>query len=755
MSGAGSGALTGTRAGPWLLLDPIAEGGMGAVYRARRDDGAYEQYAAIKLIRAELLGFDAELREEMLRRFHEERRILAQLDHPGIARIIDGGTTASAVPYLAMELVHGKPILDYARDRNLGVGARVRLFIGLCEAVQAAHRGLVVHRDIKPANVLVDSDGQVKLVDFGIAKVLEGGRGEEAALHTRTGWAAMTPDYASPEQIQGQPVTTASDVYALGVVLYELLTGERPYSLAGATPAEIERVVCGTEPQAPSRVGRNRGVVVPQRRQLRGDLDQIVLKAMRKEAVARYASASDMAADLRRHLEGLPVAARGDAWAYRTRKFLRRNALTIAATLALFAVLLGSALVALDQARSAREQAARATLEAARASQVTAFLQRMIMEADPYEVGGEISMADAMRAAALRIGSEFPEEPAIEATLRRSIGRAFMGRGMLDEAEPHLRRAFSLKQQVYGSNDPRTLLSGGDLAWLAHERGDSDRALERYTDLLARLARGLDPAREHTLINDYAVVLNSRGRYAEAEPLLRRLVEAVERGQGGISAGLAYGNLAYALHGLERLDQAADHYRKALAVLEPGDLAQASFVANNFAVLLEEQGDAQGAFEQVAAAVAMRREALGDDHPGLVMPLLNLATSARALSQDTVGLAHAREATSIAEARLPEDHPLRLLARLMLGRMLLDDQGDLAPLEALLDDLERLPSRRAQMEVPILGWLAESAAAGGEIARARALAAEGVRRGLAFLGEDHPTLDAARSLVATIESETQ
>jgi serine/threonine-protein kinase len=745
MAGAGAGALTGTRAGPWLLLEPIAEGGMGAVYRARRDDGAYEQYAAIKLIRPELLGSGDELRAEMMRRFNEERRILAQLDHPGIARILDGGRTEAGVPWLAMELVHGQPLLDHVRERNLGVGARVRLFIAVCEAVQAAHRGLVVHRDIKPANLLVDGDGQVKLVDFGIAKALAG-----SSDATRTGWAAMTLDYAAPEQIRGEPVTTASDVYALGVVLYELLTGERPYRLAGASPAEVERQVCATEPVRPSRVGVSGGAHAAWRQRLKGDLDHIVLKAMRKDPRARYASASALAADLRRHLDGLPVEARGDAFGYRARTFLRRNAYALMVGALVFSALLTATVVAVRQAADARRQAALAEVEAARSAQVSAFLQRLLMEADPFEGGADASIADAMRAAARRIATEFPDRPDVEAGVRRSIGRAFMGRGLLEEAEPHLRQAVLLKRQVYGEDHPRSLLAAGDLAWLAHERGQSGDAIERYRALLARLPRGVDGAREHTLLNDYATVLNAVGQYAEAEALLRGIVEAVERGQAGIDPAIAFGNLAYALHGLERHREAGDYYRRALAQPETAGAATRSILANNFAALLDATGDREGAYAQLRAAVEIRRRALGSDHPSLVLPLVNLADTTREFEGAAAAEALLAEAVAIAEARLAPAHAQRLLARMLLARARLESEGDPAPLEALLDDLEGLPDRRMAMEIPILQWLAQAAEAGGEPVKARALAAEALRRSAARLGPEHALTASSRELAASL-----
>ncbi len=356
----------GARLGPWRIVGEAGHGGMGVVYLAERADEQYRQQIALKVLRGG--AFDAHL----ARRFLEERQILASLNHPHIARLVDGGVTEEAVPWFAMEYVQGEPIDRYCDGRRLLVEQRLRLFLDVCDAVQYAHRSLVVHRDLKPSNILVTGDGQVKLLDFGIAKLIEGGQGGGRAggqEATGTGLRLMTPEYASPEQVRGQPVSTASDVYSLGVVLYELLAAERPYRAGSGR--DIEQLILEHEPARPSQMAARAGSppaaargTTPDRlrRQLAGDLDTIVLTALRKEPGRRYPSVEQLASDVRRHLEGLPVSARRDTWAYRAGKFVRRSRVALVAGVIGAALALGAvALLALRTSEPRRIELGRAT----------------------------------------------------------------------------------------------------------------------------------------------------------------------------------------------------------------------------------------------------------------------------------------------------------------------------------------------------------------------------------------------------------
>jgi hypothetical protein len=332
------------RVGPFRIVRELGHGGMGVVYLAEREGAEFQQRVALKLVRHLGAG------DDIYRRFVEERRILAILEHPRIAYLVDGGLTSDGVPYFAMELVEGERIDDYCNGRNLSVEQRLDLFIDVCEAVQYAHEHLVIHRDLKPSNILVRGDGQLKLLDFGIAKLLDPLLAAEGDA-TRTGAVALTPEYAAPEQVRGRPVSTATDTYALGVLLYVLVAGCRPYEVRGLTAAEVERLVCEIEPPRPSTVAPKR-----LRRRLRGDLDLIVMKALHKEPSRRYSTASALRDDIRRFRAGLPILARPDSVAYRAGKFVRRNRAGVAATLVTATALIAATAFSATQANEAQRQ---------------------------------------------------------------------------------------------------------------------------------------------------------------------------------------------------------------------------------------------------------------------------------------------------------------------------------------------------------------------------------------------------------------
>jgi len=348
MSAQPAGASPGDRLGPYRLVAEIGRGGMGVVFLATRDDGDFTREVAIKLIAPEVRS------DDVLKRFRAERQILAMLDHPHIARLLDGGTAPDGSPYLVMEFVRGRTLLDYCDAANLGIDARIELFLKICDAVQFAHQRLVVHRDLKSANVLVGEDGSPRLLDFGVAKILSPEGGAAATTLTLPAQRMLTPDYASPEQVRGEPAAVAGDVYSLGVILYELLSGTRPLHFTTRTPEEILRVVTQVEPMPPSaavtrspagEAALRRGETTRRlRRRLSGDLDDVALKALEKDPARRYGSVERLALDIRRHQEGLPVLARGHSTAYRLERFVRRHrAAVAAATVIALALLVGIA----------------------------------------------------------------------------------------------------------------------------------------------------------------------------------------------------------------------------------------------------------------------------------------------------------------------------------------------------------------------------------------------------------------------------
>jgi len=356
-------AQVGRRIGPFRLLRLLGEGGMGAVYLAERDDAQFAHQVAIKIL-SHAVGSP-----QAIARFRDERQILAGLKHPHIVRLLDGGSTDDQLPYLVMEHIEGTAITRYANDRALSVRARLVLVRQVCAALQYAHQNLVVHRDIKPSNILVDAAGVPKVLDFGIAKLLAPVGGFEREARTRTGFAMFTPEYASPEQARGEVVSTATDVYSLGAVLYDLVTGQSPHRTAGSA-LEVLRVICEVDPARPSAVAPE-----GRRRELAGDLDNIILKALHKESARRYASVAQLADDLGRFLDGRPVTARTATIGYRARKFSRRHKVGVVATALVAGTLLAATGVSLRQARRADDQAARAELEARHANEAATRAQ--------------------------------------------------------------------------------------------------------------------------------------------------------------------------------------------------------------------------------------------------------------------------------------------------------------------------------------------------------------------------------------------
>ncbi len=395
-------SLEGQRLGAYRILSTIGEGGMGTVYKASRDDGKFEQEVAIKIIRP------GAARAANARRFLLERSMLAQLQHPFIARLIDGGEHGG-IPYLVMEFVDGKPVDAYCRQGKLSIRERLELFVQICDAVQHAHAALIVHRDLKPSNILVTAGGVPKLLDFGIAKLVD-----EDKDTTQTGWRMMTPDYASPEQVRGEQITVAADVYSLGIVLYELLIGERPYKITNLAPLEIEEIVCATELSTPSiRLADD----VKLRRQVEGDLDNILLMALRKDPGRRYGSVAQFAEDIRRHLDGQTVIARPDTFSYRWSKYARRNRLPLAlGAMLLIAMLVGTILTVHEGIRSQR-----------RFDEVRSLAASLLNEIDPEaaKLPGAANVRRLLMEKSLGYLDRLSEEAGNDIGLQKELSRAY------------------------------------------------------------------------------------------------------------------------------------------------------------------------------------------------------------------------------------------------------------------------------------------------------------------------------------------
>jgi eukaryotic-like serine/threonine-protein kinase len=476
--------LIGTRVGPYRIVSILGHGGMSTVYRGERDDSQYHQTVAIKVLQ------HASVHPRLRSRLHSERHILATLDNPSIARLIDSGDLEDGTPFLVMEFVDGEPIDIYCDTRTLFVRERIELFIAVCGAVHYAHRNLVVHRDIKASNIFVTEEGAPKLLDFGIAKLLAPESLSHTLPVTRLQERILTPENAAPEQVLGRPITTATDTYSLGVLLYLLLTGRSPYRLLSYSQLQLERAICMDDPTRPSqmvvsklkgesdsdrsRISDRRGLS-PQRLRARlsGDLDAIVAMAMRKEPDRRYTSVEALAEDLRRHLSGQPVRARQGDWRYNSAKFLRRNLLPVVATASLFMGLVIIAGVTLWQNHRigiARDDTAQ---ERDRAQQVSAFMVDVFSRADPYKAQGRQDTAeDLLAQGAEKIKANLNLQPEVRAQLLESIGLADRRQGLSETAIPLFEQAVNIRREAHPLDNRRLAAA---LANLAQAQTDAGR----------------------------------------------------------------------------------------------------------------------------------------------------------------------------------------------------------------------------------------------------------------------------------------
>jgi serine/threonine-protein kinase len=639
-------ARGGDQVGPYRIIREIGRGGMGIVYLAQLIDRPGEPPVALKVLSG---SHD----DSVMHRFELERHILATLDHPGIARHIEGGVTAAGNPYFAMEYVDGQPIDKLCDDKRLGIEDRLRLFIDVARAVQHAHRSMVVHRDLKPSNILVTQGNQIKLLDFGIAKLLDHGAGVAPVPLTRTGLLVLTPEYASPEQIRGRPITTASDVYQLGVVLFELLTGQRPYRISGHTSAEIERVICEQDIVPPSMAVSRRSEageptdsgsrslaevsaarsIRPERlaAKLKGELDTIVMKALHKEPERRYLSADELSRDIERFLHGRPISARKDSVVYQAWKFVRRHPLGIGACLMIF--VLAAALIgfSIERQLSAHRRALR---EAQESAQVATFLEGLFDVAEPglgVAAGESISAKELLDRGTARVARDLDLQPQLQATLQTLLGDMYRKLGSYEQAEPLLEQALATRTQVLGDSHPEVAASLHALGRLHTDTGSFDRAESLFKQALAgqRAALGDGAEVAQTLVS-MAGLYVAEGKLEEAEPLYRQALQILEEKPGGSDQEIARGltGLSSLYWSQGRYDEAEPLLLRALQIHE----SAATRNSREMAIVLSDLGQLYARKSQFDKGERLLRdghatleEVLGDDHPSTAMSLMALA----------------------------------------------------------------------------------------------------------------------------------
>ena len=657
--------LEGKRAGPYRFLEEIGRGGMGRVYLAERADGQFEQTVAIKVLRR---GLDT---DELLRRFLQERQILARLEHANIARLLDGGATEDGRPFLAMERVVGTPITEWCDTRRASLDERLALFLSVCSAVQHAHRHLVVHRDLKPGNVHVTADGVPKLLDFGIARLLAGG-GESKdgdpsheAL-TRPESLPLTPAYAAPELLRGEPATTLTDVYGLGLILYELLAGRRAFEPRGRPVEQLHRDILGQAPTAPSRAlagtereenARRRSTTTERlRHSLQGDLDAIVLTAIATEPARRYGSVEALAEDIRRYRDHLPVWARPPGRWYRFRKLARRHAGAVAAATTLLALLIAYAVTTAVMLERQHQERARAETAAKRAQRIQAFLADMLASAGPSRLGPgteqlgsgspDTRVRDVLDRAAERVEGELRDDPPVLAGVQHAIAETYFAMGAYKEAESHARAALAIRERLrddHGVAETAIVLS---------------QILERSTRYeeaiaLAHRAADLDGAGFGTESVEYAVALQN---------------EAAILRKGG--------KLAEATKGAE------DALRIGRKLLPPDDPRMIEFLSTAAVTMGggPNYAEAEPLYRDVLARV---RRVYGDDHPRTATALVNLATSLSQQKRYAEAEPLRREAVAMRRRMLGAEHPSVGTALSDLGHTL-REEGKLAEADSVL-----------------------------------------------------------------------
>jgi serine/threonine protein kinase/Tfp pilus assembly protein PilF len=654
--------MEGDRIGPYRVLRTLGVGGMGEVFLAERADAEFEQQVAIKVV------YGGTAARGVHSRLKIERQILAQLDHPNIAHLLDGGSLADGTAYIVMEYVDGVPIDTYCDSNRLDILARLRLFQTVCAAVHYAHQNLIVHRDLKPSNILVTPAGIPKLLDFGIAKLLdERQAGNHTLAVTHADIRVMTPDHASPEQVRGQAITTSSDVYVLGVLLYKLLSGTGPFFIPSMRLTDIERAICEKDPPPPSHsvsaddsaesrtIADARGTSASRlRRNIRGDLDNIVFMAMRKEPERRYGSAQQLANDIERYLDGKPVIARRDTISYRTAKFVRRHWLPVAASFGVAFLILAFATTTYTQSLRiaaerdrVSEQRELAERERVRAEEVSSFLVNLFKLSDPQENrGNQVTARELLDSGARRLETGLQNQPATKAALLATVGAVYDSLGQYKDALPILTESLALQPQSRDKSHIGTLLELG-------------RARSGAGDL------------------------------SGAEAPLQEALHLSQSSHGAISqeAGRALWALGQLRHQQGQLSDAKELYNRALDILETTSApsTDVSALLDDLAQVYAREQQWTLAKQTYERALEIDRRVLGDDHPRVAMRLNNLAVVAQSVGDLKHAEALYRDAIHRDELAYGALHPETGAARGNYG-LLLQREGRLAEAEPLLRD---------------------------------------------------------------------
>ena len=715
----------GKTIGRWEILELIGHGGMGRVYKVQRvDESGIKQTGALKIIHKSLLT------PTHMERFRLEQHILSGLQHPNISGFVDSGITADRVPYMVMEFVEGDTILEYCNNQRLTIEQRLQLFITVCKAIQYAHKSLIVHRDLKPENILVTREGRIKILDFGIAKLLDPDLYENSAIETQPGMRMLSLEYASPEQISGKVVTTSTDLYSLGVLLNKLLTGLHPFDLSNLSFKEVEKLVSEENPTPASkrflgltetdekqRLADERGIS-PQEitKQISGDIDAIIYKALHKDPERRYASVEALVTDLERYQNNLPVYAQPDTFSYRAGKFVRRHKLGIAAVAVIFLVLIGGIVATMWQAEQARQNAREA-------EQVSAFLAQLFEGSDPNRSNdGSMTARELLDQGFERVQTELTDEPALQAQMLSMIGNIYSNLGLYDDAYLAIEKAVELYHSMgdrspemattllrfanleyrlgnfqaaadasgesldlirshFGDDHPETASVMNTLAMSLEELGDKEGAYDLYYRIIDIRRDQPDQGSNLSVnLNNLAILLQEDGKLEEADALFSEAVALVED-----IYGFEHPFMAYILNGYSGLHQdrgdydlAEDNLRDALAIgqaIFPETHPFIGVVQHNLGELfriMENYSEAAGYY---SLSLEQRKQSLPENHPDIATSLFSLGNTLILLEQPSEAEPILREALQIRQSIYKDEDWRVALVKSGLGRALLQQQN--------------------------------------------------------------------------------
>lgn len=667
----------------YKITDLIGHGGMGSVFMAKRGDEVYNQKVALKLMRR---GMDT---PSNIARFKRERRILAKLDHPNVARLLDGGVTDEGLPYLVMEYVEGKPVYEYCDCKNLSVEQRLDLFKDICRAVKHAHQNAIIHRDIKPSNILVTEDGTIKILDFGIAKLLAPENSDRTLFKTQTGARMLTFGYAAPEQVENIQVTTSTDAYMLGVIMFELLTGVHPFKMDNMDLAEIEQVIREHTPEKPSKritdlsendleeIARKRGLSVSELpKALKGDLDSIIMKALRKEPEARYNSAEQLLEDLERRRKDIPIIAREDTWRYNTSKFIKRHRTGFSVAAGFLLLVIGFGILYTWQVTKERNKA---RIEAKKAQQVSDFLTDMFQASDPtFNPKDTVTAATFLKRGQKRI-NQLNDQPKVQAELLRIIGRAHTNIGNYEKAEAPLERSLAIRKKLFGNTHPKYASSLSEMAYLQQKKGNFAKAESLYKRAITIEKDSFGNNDEHTAeaLAGLASALSRQGKFGVADSIYNKALDVQQRvlQPDNFKIANTLSNWALTLRHLGNFEKAKKMDLKALAIWQKnyGEVHPLILEGlNNLAIITEKMGDFAAADSFYQKALTVNHKLYKGPNPNTAQLLNNIGTTYIKAGWLDKAEPYLKKALKMRKKVLQPEHPSMAESYSNLGRLYIE-----------------------------------------------------------------------------------